>query len=104
MFDDIPWYVFAALALLGSGVAGGATFYFTRNWKLALGVAFAVGAPMALKTIKQKGYNEGAADTKKKVEKENAKVLKESQAIEKKSRQRTPAERRKRGGRFVHDG
>lgn len=73
--------------------------YLTGSWKATFAILTIFGAAFAMARARKAGqdYHE------RKVEKENAKFTKESQAIEKREAKRTPAARRKRGSRFVHD-
>lgn len=73
--------------------------YLTGSWKATFAIVTTFGAIYALARARKAGVDYHKA----KVEKENKEFRDESRKIEKREAKRTPAERRKRGSRFVHD-
>lgn len=104
MFEWFTWEWVVGLGLVGVLGVGAVTWYFTGSLKLAGAAMATVGTAVLYAAVKRKGREEGYNAAMQKVEKENAEVRKESKKIEQREAKRTPAQRRKRGSRFVHDG
>lgn len=99
----IPWELLAGASILTVLGVAGATFWFTRSWKLAALAAITLGIPLLIKTFQKKGYDQGRASHQAEVREANKELLNESVKVEKQSQARTPSDRRKRVGRFVRD-